>query len=117
MSSRTCAFASLALALFIHPASAAPEESRSCGLPQYLQTYVEALPGKVIDLQGQSATIFMRIAEIEQQSFERVIVHLYPGAAEVLTVVTRGNLVCARKIALPREKAQWGINMAFSETI
>ena len=112
---RTFAFASLALAALAQPAAA--EEPGSCGLPQYLQTLVEALPGQIIDLSGQSADIFLRVAEIEQKSFERVIVHLYPGAAEVVTVVSRGNLVCARRISLPRDKAQWGINMAFGETI
>lgn len=115
MLSRTFAFASLAIAALAQPA--ASEEAGSCGLPQYLQTYVDALPGKIIDLSGQSADIFLRVAEIEQQSFARVIVHLYPGAAEVVTVVSRGNLVCAKRISLPRDKAQWGINMAFGETI
>lgn len=120
MSSRLIAFASLSLASLAVAALAQPaaaEDGRSCGLPQYLQTYVEALPGRVIDLSGQSADTFLRVAEIEQQSFERLIVHLHPGAAEVLTVVSRGNLVCAKKISLPRDKAQWGINMAFGETI
>lgn len=112
--SRLLACASVALAFSV-PARA--EEPRHCGLPQYLQSFVEALPGTVIDLSGESAYTFLRVAELDKQPAERVIVHLYPGAAEVLTVVSRGNLVCARKIALPRDKAQWGINMAFGETI
>jgi hypothetical protein len=112
MALRGCAIV-LACAFLANSVRAA-EEPHACGLPQYFTPFVEALPGRVITLSGESADTFSRVAELStKQGYERLVVLLYEGSADVLTVVSRGNLVCAKRISVPRDKAQWGINMAF----
>jgi hypothetical protein len=97
--------------------SAQAADPRACGLPQAFDPFMGALPGRVVTLSGGAAQTFWRVAELAEEPFERVVVLLHGGDAKVLAIVNRGNLVCARRLTLSRDKAQWGLNMAFGEEI